>query len=154
MSPGKFLRKLRRYPAAEWPWMAEAALMLVWARLLIRFLPYRRLRRWMGPMGGDGPAPPVTPEQRRKATLARRWIERVTAHAPFPRFCLAQAMAARWMLDRRGVPNILHLGARPSSEENMPIDLHAWLVCGDLCVTGVRERDSFEAFGRRPSAAG
>ena len=155
MSPAEFFRKLRAYPPAEWPWMAEAALFLGAARLLIRFVPFRVWRGWMGPIGARGPLPPLAGRQRASALRARRWIRRVSANAPFRAVCLPQAMAGRWMLARRGIPSELHIGARmPGKDEaaGRPFNLHAWLVCGDLCLTGAHERHRFAAFAR-PAAA-
>ena len=150
MSPAEFARKLRAYPPGEWPWMAEAALFLAVARFLIRFLPFRVWRRWMGPIGARGALPLLAGKPRASALRTRRWIRRVAANAPFRAVCLPQAMAARWMLARRGIPTELHIGARSPAEigDSRPINLHAWLLCGDLCLTGAGERASFAAFAK------
>ncbi|MCW3837670.1 lasso peptide biosynthesis B2 protein [Sphingomonas canadensis] len=146
MSPREFLRKLRGYPVSEWRWMVEAGLSLAWARFLIRFVPFPRWRGRMGPIGEGAPMPPLAGAQRATAYMVRRWVQRVAANASFTANCLPQAMAARWMLARRGIATELHIGARPGTRGDRPIDLHAWLLCGDLCLTGERERHAFEAF--------
>ena len=146
MSPPEFLRRLRAYPAAEWPWMVEAGLSLAWARFLIRFIPFRFWRFWMGPIGHGAGLGELTGRNRIRALMVRRWIRRVAANAPFRAVCLPQAMAARWMLGRRGIATELHLGARTGRGDAQPFDLHAWLLCGDLCLTGADARDSFAPF--------
>ena len=150
MSPAEFVRKLRAYPPGEWPWMAEAALFLGIARFLTRFVPFRLWRGWMGPIGAQGALAPLAGKQRASALRARRWIRRVSANAPFRAVCLPQAIAARWMLARRGIATELHIGARAAGEaaDSRPINLHAWLLCGDLCLTGAGERASFAAFAK------
>lgn len=146
MSPISAARKLAAYPAREWHWAFEALAMLAWARFLIRFVPVRWWRARMGPIGAQAMAP-LDPQQRAQAYAARRWIARVSAHVPFSAMCLPQALAARWMLARRGIATELHFGARPAQSGGAErYDLHAWLLCGDLCLTGAHGRDSYSEF--------
>ncbi len=73
----------------------------------------------------------------RHAELARQigWaIARAAAHVPFDAVCLPQAMAARVMLQRRGVASVLHLGAAKGRDK--PLDAHAWLDAAGVEVTG------------------
>lgn len=153
MSPPEFLRKLGSYPPREWSWMIEAALSLAWARLLIRFVPYRRWRRRMGPIGWNAGSTTLGEPDRARVMLVQRWVNRAAANVSFRANCLPQAMAARWMLARRGIATELHIGSRRAVEasETRPVDLHAWLMCADRCVTGHRERAEFSAFARPAS---
>ena len=47
---------------------------------------------------------------------------------------LPQAMAARMMLQRRGVPSVLHFGAAKSTGPSL--NTHAWLEATGVEVTG------------------
>jgi len=128
--------------------IVEAMILLAVARGLIRFVPFRIWNKRLGALGGN------TPEQQDmeidEAALAKAWsigqcVRRSAAHAPFQAVCLPQAMAGRWMLNRRGIPNQLFIGARPSADMKI-VDLHAWLCVNDICVTGQHERSEFKPF--------
>ena len=122
--------------------------MLGSARLLVRFVPFRLWRGWMGSIGSTGAAHALDAEDRARALLVRRWVDLAAGNLPFDAVCLPRAIAARWMLARRGIASELHLGARASQDEGKPIELHAWLSCGELDITGGRQRRGFTAFGR------
>lgn len=49
--------------------------------------------------------------------------------------CLPQALAARWMLERRGIPANLFIGTQCDADGKPRI--HAWLKVGDEWVTGL-----------------
>jgi len=148
MSPLEFLRKLFSYPPREWPWMIEAAASLAWARFLIRFVPYRRWRGWMGPIGLNEGSLGLSEHDKARIFMVRRWVNRAAANVKFRANCLPQAMAARWMLSRRGIATELHIGSKRADQASpdKPIDLHAWLLCGDRCLTGADQRAQFTAF--------
>lgn len=69
------------------------------------------------------------------ATRVKQAIGRTARIVPWRSDCLVQALAARHWLTRLGVPTRLRLGARSSGGSFRP-DAHAWLLCGDLVVTG------------------
>jgi hypothetical protein len=128
--------------------MSEAMLWITGARLLVRFFPFRSWRRWMGPIGSLPGKDPLSPSQRASALRAYRCVRRVSAHAPFRARCLPKAMATRWMLARRGIATELHIGAKTAIEASAdkPIDLHAWILCGPLRLTGADQRMLFSPF--------
>jgi hypothetical protein len=119
--------------------IAEAAFWLLVARLALVFVPFPLIARRLGAF-----VPPADPRvaaalagDAAAASLAREisWaVTRGAAHAPFRAVCLPQAMAARVMLKRRGVPSVMHFGAMRGKEQ--PIDAHAWLDAAGVKVTG------------------
>lgn len=127
----------------------EIALCLLWARLLISWLPFRRWRRALGPIA-DQPganAPPVlTPPQLQKAVGTGRIIRKVAGRMPFRSDCLPQAMTGRWMLARRGIETRVAIGSRRGTLEEGLL-FHAWLLAGDRVVTGGDESADFAPFG-------
>ncbi len=131
----------------------EAVSALAVARLLVGFVPFRFWRRTIGPIAPpqSDEAPPATDI----ATVARarsigRHVRRTASRMPFEAVCLPQAMAARWMLLRRNIATRIHFGARPGRDAQ-PLDVHAWLMIGDVCLTGQEELESYSAFtNRRP----
>jgi hypothetical protein len=55
-------------------------------------------------------------------------------NVPFKAVCLPQAMAAKAMLDRRGITSVMHFGAGFGTTKS--IDSHAWLDARGVPVTG------------------
>lgn len=128
----------------------EVLACLAMARLLVRFVPFRWWQWTLGPIGtppADEDRPDVTPEQVAHARATGVMVARIAKGAWFQAVCLPQAMAARWLLARRGTPSRIELGSRRNADENAML-LHAWLTVGDEVVTGARERDQFMAFRR------
>lgn len=71
----------------------------------------------------------------RQAALDVGWaVTRIAAYFPFSAMCLAQALAARAMLHRRGIGSIMHVGV--ARTEAAPFEAHAWLEAVGVEVTG------------------
>lgn len=115
----------------------EAMTWLVLARFLIARVPFGHWRSWLGtpvaPLADD-------PDLRLEANLAARRLARAVVRAagrlPGRSRCLAQAMALQWMLRRRGLDGVLHIGVLPGSARGTLDDLHAWVVRHGEVVIG------------------
>ncbi len=134
----------------------EIWLSLGFARFLVKFV---RFSRWRGLLGAldDEPAPDavpqLSPQKRKQAADLGRKIERV-ANRPrlFRAVCLPRAMAGRWVLGRRGIASRIVIGSRAPGVDNGYM-FHAWLMAGDVVVTGASERDDYLALRKsRPAA--
>ena len=117
---------------------AEAMAWLVLARLLVAQVPFGRWRRWLG---APVAAQPGDPRLRLDANLAQRRlaraVERATARLPGESRCLARAMALHWMLRRRGLGGVLHIGVLPGAARGTLDDLHAWVTrFGEVLLGG------------------
>lgn len=168
------LRRFRRLPPVNRWFAVEAALALLLARLLTRFTPARFWLRLLdtapesgsneatGAKAGEGsppsprthdredaePAPDSIRSGARNPSVPRkvgRVVGKVVRHLPFRARCLPQAMAAQWMLRRRGVNSVLVFGARRSGGDG-PLEFHAWLMAGGECVVGGNDIGSYSAF--------
>ena len=123
----------------------EAATLLAGARFLVRFAPMR----WYSPLLGtrmaesEPEAPPEADAIAREVGWAVRTVARRT---PWASVCLPQAMAARWMLRRRGVASTLYLGV--AIEEEKGLLAHAWLRAGRRIVTGRDVMARYEPIAR------
>jgi hypothetical protein len=75
--------------------------------------------------------------------FAVKWAVMVMSrYTPWKSNCFAQALAAHYMLGRRGLITSMHFGlAKKDTEE---IAAHAWLLCNDIVVTGEREKKKFD----------
>lgn len=86
-----------------------------------------------GPTPLDRPAGGGRAE--RQAALDVAWaVTRTATYLPLSTLCLAQALAARAMLRRRGIASLLHVGVARSRAA--PFEAHAWLEAGGVEVTG------------------
>jgi hypothetical protein len=127
--------------------LAEAVACLLAARLALIVMPFPRLARRLGTF-----VPPTDPRAMpakmatadEQAPLAQEigWaVTRAARYVPFRAVCLPQAMAARVMLRRRGVPSVMHFGAAKGTAK--PLDAHAWLDAAGVEVTGYPVGENF-----------
>jgi hypothetical protein len=136
--------KLRRLRAMAWNerrLIAEAAFALGIARLALVCVPFRRIAPWLmrQPRRPQMIANPLFNIQMRRAvTIAAR-------NVPWKAVCLPQAMAAKWMLARRGYPSILHLGV--GKDHTGAMIAHAWLDVGDVTVVGAAGKEAVTPVG-------
>ena len=151
--PGSVLIRFVRAPVRLKTMALEAALFLLLARLLVKYVPMRHWRHRLT-TAEESERGGLPPEGRRPGRKVARVVRRVARHVPFPAVCLPQAMTAQWMLRRRGIPSRLFFGARrrlrPESAPHTDgsasgMDFHAWLTVGDDCVLGGAERDTYVA---------
>lgn len=139
----KSLWSFLRSPASSKAMALEAALLLLIARLLVLYVP---MRHWRHRLASAEPAnSPARPPF--MAWKVARIVSRVAAHVPFQAVCLPQAMAAQWMLRRRGTPSHMSFGARRERNEAAAKDLefHAWLNVGGKCILGGQELATYSA---------
>lgn len=143
MARSPLLHRLHSFTALERSskrLVVEAAFGLLVARLELLMVPFSVLARRFGDF-----VPPTDPRVAAAKTVSdaeqRRLIEAVgfamamaARNVPFEAVCLPQAMAAKAMLERRGVASIMHFGAGFGNVK--PIDAHAWLDAAGLPVTG------------------
>ncbi len=110
-------------------YLREAAVMLVAARLAVRFVPHGRLFAW---------ADRAPRRIRRFATDEVSWvawaIDELAANLSAPE--LPRALAAHAMLRRRGIASRLCLGA---ARENGELATHAWVEVGNDTIAGAAE---------------
>ena len=151
------LRAFVRASAATRRMALEAAFFLLAARLLVAYGPGRGWRRWAATAEGEAAASASPPPSRRILPSARpiprrigRLVPKVAAGAPFKAACLVQALAAQWMLRRRGVASRLCFGVRrpPGAD----LEVHAWLTTDGEGVVGCREVDTYRVFAPPPTS--
>lgn len=146
----KFILSLRR-SLVRIKWSIETAILLAIARFLIKFIPFRYWRSNLGKIDNEPiqfSKEAITSQTIVKARFVGKNVRRTAKKMPFEAVCLPQAMAGRWMLLRRGIANQIFIGAKKNGAAN-GLDFHAWLMHGDLCLTGHFDKDAFQAFGRK-----
>ena len=128
---------------------AEIVTALAFARALIRFLPLRYWRRLAGPMGSQAqPVGRPTARQIEHADTIGRRIRGLARRVPFSALCFPQALAGRWVLNRRGIPSRIQIGSWRADSAS-ELELHAWLMVGETVVTGREEYEKYRGFVSR-----
>lgn len=118
--------------------VVEAFCWLGLARLLVLTLPFHWLlivwRLQHQPLTAPLPTAWPTPPVYQAVEQIRGAIQTASRYTPWTSNCLAQALAANRMLQRRRLSSTLYLGvAKPAAH---PLAAHAWLCCGEQFVTG------------------
>ena len=132
------LRRLRR-PISDYALLVEGVVSLTSAWIRLRTRPFRELMDWM-----DRPSPLPAPEEAERQEIVRRvsWaIRNLAERGPLPFVCFPQAIAARTMLHRRGVPVVLYYGVRKTPAEGF--QAHVWVKDGETPVVGWAGADGF-----------
>lgn len=147
-------RNFLRLPRARKRLLAEAAAALVAARWTVRRRPFRSYAAALG-QAHPGEFVDAAHADMAPQPLGRiRWaLLRVNRLAGGRFTCLMLAIAAKRMLNRRGLPNTLVLGVRmdnPVGDD--PFAAHAWLRAGRYTVVGVEERAGHVAVASYHSA--
>jgi hypothetical protein len=116
-------------------YLREAAIMLVLARLAVRFVPTARIFAWAN----------RSPRRiQRFAVDEVGWIswavEDLGARPWMNALCLPRALAAQAMLRRRGIASRVCLGV---TRERGGLAAHAWVEIGKDKIVGGAEADGF-----------
>ncbi|WP_226700347.1 lasso peptide biosynthesis B2 protein [Qipengyuania gaetbuli] len=122
----------------------EAMGLLLYARLLVAMVPPRR---WRSRFGSIGCASPQGGREAVDLGTVRRMrlaVMRALRNVPGAPNCLPQALAARWMLERRGIASDLYIGTQRAPGDHPRF--HAWLKVGEEWVTGVCDEGEYALF--------
>lgn len=117
--------------------IVEAVLRLALARLGLALVPFPQLASRLGAIAPPLPStiPAADPADSASAAREIGWaVTRAARYVPFRAVCLPQALAARHMLQRRGIASVLHFGVIDGVAAG--IKTHAWLDADGIDVTG------------------
>lgn len=132
--------KPERISRAQWLLLIEAGAWLGAARLAVLTLPFRWVMRACGAHMAESTRTLTEPEALQRERVA--WaVNTMRLFTPWDSNCLAQAITAARMLQRRGVATTTYLGLTRGDEK--PLDAHAWLRCGDAIITGDQQLDTY-----------
>lgn len=135
--------RYRRLPRARKRLLCEALAALALARIAMACLPFRRVAAWLGTPGTETPST-ATPGEIRLADQIGWAVGSLARRVPWDARCLAQALAATWMLRRRGLEGTVSFGA--DRGESHQFLAHAWLRFGPRLVTGGAGHERFKIF--------
>lgn len=112
--------------------VVEAFCLLGLTRAASFWLPFRYLVPYLGDVQQESPTA-IHPSQI-DVSEQIGWIVRAMSHyTPWTSNCMAQAMAAKFMLRRRGISSTLYIGVAKTGEL---LAGHAWLRAGTHIITG------------------
>jgi hypothetical protein len=148
------LRGVLRLPTARKKTVIEAIVWLALARFAVVTLPFRWLCRVFGREGDQTPERD-NPIHEYRIGVVRWTVYAVAAHVPWTSKCLDQAVAAKIMLARRGIPTTMYFGVKTDGPAGL--SAHAWLRSGTTEVVGGETRagytivNTFADRGRSPA---
>lgn len=128
--------------------LAEAAVCLVSARILLAIMPFERL---MSVVSRPARQPEASGAERvRKRKEVRRAIFIMRGRLPNQATCLHRAITAQVMLRRRGLSTTLYFGA--AKLPGRGLTTHAWVQDGEEGVVGTRiaKRDRYQVVATFP----
>lgn len=70
-------------------------------------------------------------------------IMRACKRSPWRTMCFEQALAAKMMLNRRGIQAKTYFGVKKDTPDDR-LQAHAWVECGAMIVTGWQRVGSYE----------
>ncbi len=113
-------------------------------------------RRWRAALGvrvdPDAAAPDVVKDEALRVAEA---LATASRRSPGSHRCLVEAVAAIRMLRRRDIPARTYIGGA-RDQVGQPVELHAWVVSGPVCVAGGAEQNRYQpvvAYDRSAGAA-
>jgi hypothetical protein len=119
----------------------EALFALAVARIAMACVPFRSIAAWLGTPGTESPE--TASQSQIDSARQIGWAVGVLARrVPWDGRCLAQALAASWMLRRRSLEGTVSLGAGLDSSRQFAA--HAWLRFGPCWVTGGAGHERFQ----------
>jgi hypothetical protein len=122
--------------AEAWCLLALARMMLVFVRFknIVALMQYKREREM--------------PDAKRAVILSaiKLAIARACVRSPWRTKCFEQALAAKMMTRRRGLPSVIYFGVKKETD-NDKIQAHAWLKSGEFVVTGWQRMNSYRVVG-------
>ena len=145
------LNRYRQLPKLRRLLLWEALGALALARLGMMCLPFKRIAAWLGTPGTESPRA-ATAEQVHIAREIGWAVGCLAPRVPWDSRCLAQALAATWMLRRRGLEPTVSFGA--DRVESREFVAHAWVHFGPCLVTGGAGHERFKTItsvARKPS---
>ena len=119
-------------------------LLLGLCRFAILIIPLRWLSRLYGT---DAPldCQPVDIQDRLlvRASQVKRAISITTKYTPWQSSCYPQALATHLLLCSFHVPHVIYFGMRRTSSRSGDYAAHAWVMAGDVAVSGGRNEGKY-----------
>jgi hypothetical protein len=116
----------------DYLYFCEAWIFLHISKAIILFFPFKKIAAKIGVSQLETTKDPIPQNQLAIVVIS---LQRAVKYAAHNSKCYDQALAAKFMFNRRQLPSTLYFGL--SKEENQ-LSAHAWVRCGDSVVIGSR----------------
>jgi len=142
------LKRLRKYFALEWRLQVlfvQAFLRLGLIRYSLERKPFKELTADLKLHRNLVALPPLADDSRQIARDVGWAVRTASRFTPWTSTCLVQVLAARHILQKRGIAGAFFLGAMQAGVANeiAAISAHAWLICDDEFITGESGHDRY-----------
>lgn len=135
------IRKILALSGRERFLLVEAFIYLGLARAALLIIPFKHIAPHLGQQVRDDH---IRILDEPSSTVARQvgWaVDVMSYHTPWESACLAQAIAGKFMLKRRGLTSLLYLGMK--KDDTGTLTAHAWLQNGDAILLGGVGHEAF-----------
>ena len=122
------------FEAVGWLGIARFSLLIFPFRWVLRLF---GIRQDVAQTEVDGPLADVGQD----AVIVKRALRRVSRNVPWDCKCLAQALAGKAMLSRRGLPATLFIGV--TRDDQREFRAHAWLKSGAAFISGGEGHEAY-----------
>jgi hypothetical protein len=137
-------QKFINLPTAEKTLLMESCVFLGINRAAILTLPFRWLTRSLKQTQSYPCFSPLSDPQKAIVLSVGHAIQKAARYTPWESACLAQALTAQRMLQRRKISGIFYLGVmKDANDRNEQLKAHAWSQCGDVILTGQPGHERF-----------
>lgn len=120
--------------------LTEAVLMLGISRILLLTLEFKKIPQHLGEHMKESPNE-LTESHFSKVKKVSWAVNIMSGHTFWQSKCLAQAMTAKVMLNRRNIKSTLYLGVAKDDEGKMIA--HAWVKSCGVTLTGAKGMERF-----------
>ena len=125
-----WIYKFIKLPKEDKKLFFEALFFLWFSKILLFLLPFKTCISFLKPAERMTAQP--NPEFLRNV---RNAISRANKTAIWENICLVKSFAARFMLQRRGIPSVMYLGLKIDKEGKTKLNAHAWLISENITIT-------------------
>lgn len=139
------LKKLKQIGLQGLLFTCEAGFELLRAWFLIHSTPFSYYSRYLGEVAPIQATHIPTYSNPLLVFALRSAVLRFAKFSPIPTRCLAQAMAVRQLMKRRGLDTEIFLGV---NKQEGKLAAHAWSKHGDLFLTGNKGYTKFTVIAR------
>ncbi len=116
----------------------EAWCLLHLSKLVIIFMPFRKIASWMGSLQVESSHDLLSMGMAIKIEHAVRRASRYTLHGSK---CYDQALTAKALLGQIGLPATIYFGL--AKESDSQLIAHAWVRCGERIISGKTGMERF-----------
>lgn len=134
------LSKYKRLSKTEKRLFLKVYISMFLIRPVIFLFPFKWYVHWLGVKNKET-ATTLIKEHQEYILLVKDTLRRIMRYHLFKPKCLAEAIVAKRMLNRKEIPSTLYMGV--AKDQNNKMIAHAWLRCGDTIVTGKKGMEKY-----------